>query len=67
MRRNASRTLRLLNWNVFASGASDLILQPGFFVEPKRRHVYRAATAYCIVTWLLVQVMTTMTPRCDHR
>jgi serine/threonine-protein kinase len=33
-----------------------------FFVELKRRHVYRAAIAYGVVAWLLIQVATQVFP-----
>ena len=33
-----------------------------FFVELKRRHVYRVAIAYGVVAWLLVQVATQVFP-----
>jgi hypothetical protein len=27
------------------------------FVELKRRHIYRVAAAYAVVTWVLVQIV----------
>ena len=33
-----------------------------FFAELKRRNVYRAAVAYCAVSWLLIQVATQVFP-----
>ena len=33
-----------------------------FFAELKRRHVYRAAVAYGMVAWLLVQIATQVFP-----
>lgn len=33
-----------------------------FFVELKRRHVYRVAIAYVVVAWLLIQVATQVFP-----
>jgi TolB-like protein/Tfp pilus assembly protein PilF len=33
-----------------------------FFIELKRRHVYRVAVAYAVVGWLLVQVATQVFP-----
>ena len=33
-----------------------------FFVELKRRHVYRVAVAYGVVAWLLMQVATQVFP-----
>jgi TolB-like protein/Tfp pilus assembly protein PilF len=36
-----------------------------FFVELKRRHVYRVAVAYGIVSWLLIQVATQVFPFFD--
>src|SRR5215510_15176477 len=33
-----------------------------FFVELKRRHVYRVAIAYGVVAWLLIQVATQVLP-----
>jgi TolB-like protein/Flp pilus assembly protein TadD len=34
----------------------------GFFVELKRRHVYRVAIAYAVVAWLLIQIATQVFP-----
>jgi TolB-like protein len=33
-----------------------------FFVELKRRHVYRVAIAYAVVAWLLIQIATQVFP-----
>src|SRR5262252_6692370 len=33
-----------------------------FFVELKRRHVYRVAIAYAVVAWLLTQIATQVLP-----
>jgi TolB-like protein len=33
-----------------------------FFVELKRRHVYRVAIAYAVVAWLLIQIVTQVFP-----
>src|SRR6266481_1413672 len=33
-----------------------------FFVELKRRHVYRIAIAYGVVAWLLIQIATQVLP-----
>ena len=33
-----------------------------FFTELKRRNVYRAAVAYAVVSWLLIQVATQVFP-----
>src|SRR5438270_13922565 len=33
-----------------------------FFVELKRRHVYKVAVAYAVVAWLLVQIATQVFP-----
>ena len=33
-----------------------------FFAELKRRHVYRAAIAYGVVAWLLIQIATQVFP-----
>ena len=33
-----------------------------FFAELKRRHVYRVAIAYCVASWLLVQIATQVFP-----
>src|ERR1700756_531156 len=33
-----------------------------FFAELKRRHIYRVAAAYAVVAWVLVQVVTNVTP-----
>src|SRR5947208_16483682 len=35
---------------------------PSFFAELKRRHVYKVATAYAIVAWLLMQVASQLFP-----
>jgi hypothetical protein len=34
----------------------------GFFGELKRRHVYKVAVAYAVVSWLLIQVATQVFP-----
>src|SRR5258707_1111399 len=36
-----------------------------FFAELKRRHVYRVATAYTVVAWLLVQLVNNLAPIFD--
>ncbi|MDQ2658859.1 MAG: FlgO family outer membrane protein [Verrucomicrobiota bacterium] len=36
-----------------------------FFVELKRRNVYRAAVGYCAVSWLLIQIATQVFPFFD--
>ena len=36
--------------------------KPGFLAEPKRRHVWRAAAAYAVASWLIVQVATQVFP-----
>ena len=33
-----------------------------FFSELKRRNVYRAAVAYAVVSWLLIQIATQVFP-----
>ena len=33
-----------------------------FFVELKRRHIYRIAAAYAVVAWLLIQLYNNLTP-----
>src|SRR3954452_1337805 len=35
---------------------------PGFFAELKRRNVYKAAVAYAVVAWLLIQIATQVFP-----
>lgn len=35
---------------------------PGFFLELKRRHVWRVAVAYAIAGWLIVQIATQVFP-----
>ena len=35
---------------------------PGFLAELNRRHVWRVATAYAVVAWLLVQIATQVFP-----
>src|SRR6266852_6679859 len=34
----------------------------GFFAELKRRHIYRAAAAYAVVAWVLVQLVNNLAP-----
>ena len=36
-----------------------------FFAELRRRHVYRVAVAYGVVSWLLVQIATQVFPFFD--
>ena len=36
--------------------------KPSFFSELKRRNVYRAAVAYAVFSWLLIQVATQVFP-----
>ena len=36
--------------------------KPSFFVELKRRNVYKVAIAYAVVGWLLIQVATQVFP-----
>jgi adenylate cyclase len=36
-----------------------------FFAELKRRHIYRVAAAYAVVTWVLVQVVNNIAPVFD--
>ena len=33
-----------------------------FFVELKRRNVYKVAVAYAVVAWLLIQIATQLFP-----
>ena len=37
-----------------------------FFVELKRRKVYRVAVAYIVVAWVLIQVATQVSPYLEH-
>jgi len=36
--------------------------KPSFFLELKRRNVYRVAAAYAVVGWLIVQIATQVFP-----
>ncbi|MGH8182172.1 MAG: hypothetical protein ACREPH_00750, partial [Rhodanobacteraceae bacterium] len=36
--------------------------KPGFLEELKRRHVWRAAIAYAVAGWLLIQIATQVFP-----
>ena len=40
----------------------ERIRQKQFFVELKRRKVYRVAVAYIVVAWVLIQVATQVSP-----
>lgn len=42
--------------------ASLGVKRRSFFVELKRRHVYRVAIAYAVVAWLLIQIATQVFP-----
>src|SRR6476660_2985136 len=36
--------------------------RPSFFVELKRRNVYKVAIAYAVVGWLVIQISSTVLP-----
>src|SRR6478672_7900422 len=36
--------------------------KPSFFAELKRRNVYKAAAAYAVVSWLIIQIATQVFP-----
>jgi hypothetical protein len=36
--------------------------KPSFFLELKRRNVYKVGVAYAVVSWLLIQVATQVFP-----
>jgi hypothetical protein len=40
-------------------------VRTNFFAELKRRNVYKAAVAYAVVAWLIVQVATQVFPFFD--
>jgi len=38
------------------------LIQKNFFSELRRRNVYKAAVAYAVVSWLLIQIATQVFP-----
>jgi len=52
----------IIRSNLEKSAARQAVKPPNFFVELKRRNVYKVAIAYAVVAWLLMQIATQVFP-----